>query len=424
MYVCGPTVYQRAHIGTRARSWSDVARNWLRARLRRDARPQHHGHQRQDLRGCAGRKARKLAEEASRWYLEDTTDLGLGMPDYLPKATEMVPQIVRLIEELIERDSPTPSRVTCTSASRAIRITGGFGPEARPGRGAGAEPAQGGSARLRALEGEQAGRGHVVGVALGPRPARLAHRVLGDGREAARPGVRDPRRGARPRLPPPRERARAVGGAGASSPGSGCTTGCSSSPARRCPSRSGTSSRFARRSRVGARDAARPLPRGHWRKPIDFSEETLAARRRGRTVPRGFPEPLEAAGGRGSASPPRSTTTSTPRGARRMHGWRDHDLLRRALGVFGLASLAERMTLPRRWSIGPASGGARQRRLRGGRPPSRQIEAAGWEVRDVADGFRLVPHGDAELVYGRNAVREALRGPRAVRELWATERAL
>jgi 23S rRNA (guanosine2251-2'-O)-methyltransferase len=29
-----------------------------------------------------------------------------------------------------------------------------------------------------------------------------------------------------------------------------------------------------------------------------------------------------------------------------------------------------------------------------------------------------------EHVYGRNAVREALRGPRAVRELWATERAL
>ena len=30
----------------------------------------------------------------------------------------------------------------------------------------------------------------------------------------------------------------------------------------------------------------------------------------------------------------------------------------------------------------------------------------------------------SEQVYGRNAVREALRGPRAVRELWATERAL
>ena len=30
----------------------------------------------------------------------------------------------------------------------------------------------------------------------------------------------------------------------------------------------------------------------------------------------------------------------------------------------------------------------------------------------------------SESVYGRNAVREVLRGPRAVRELWATERAL
>src|SRR5215210_950130 len=30
----------------------------------------------------------------------------------------------------------------------------------------------------------------------------------------------------------------------------------------------------------------------------------------------------------------------------------------------------------------------------------------------------------SELVYGRNALREALRGPRAVRELWATERAV
>ena len=38
----------------------------------------------------------------------------------------------------------------------------------------------------------------------------LAHRVLGDGRGAARPELRDPRRRARPRLPAPRERARAV----------------------------------------------------------------------------------------------------------------------------------------------------------------------------------------------------------------------
>ena len=47
-------------------------------------------------------------------------------------------------------------------------------------------------------------------VALGPRPAGLAHRVLGDGGGGVRAGVRDPRRRARPRLPASRERARAV----------------------------------------------------------------------------------------------------------------------------------------------------------------------------------------------------------------------
>ncbi len=33
------------------------------------------------------------------------------------------------------------------------------------------------------------------------------------------------------------------------------------------------------------------------------------------------------------------------------------------------------------------------------------------------------PTGDAMVLYGRNAVHEALRGPRAVRQVWATERA-
>ena len=42
--------------------------------------------------------------------------------------------------------------------------------------------AQARSGRLRAVEGAQAGRGHGLGRALGARPARLAHRVLGDGR--------------------------------------------------------------------------------------------------------------------------------------------------------------------------------------------------------------------------------------------------
>ena len=76
-----------------------------------------------------------------------------------------------------------------------------------------------------------------------------------------------------------------------------------------------------------------------------------------------------------------------------MHEWRDHDLLRRALGVFGLESLAEQAEAPadvvelaeRRQVARAARDFDEADRLRGA------IEAAGWEARDEADGYRLVP---------------------------------
>ena len=49
-----------------------------------------------------------------------------------------------------------------------------------------------------------------MGVTLGERPPGLAHRVLGDVREAPRDQLRDPRRRHGPRVPTPRERDRAV----------------------------------------------------------------------------------------------------------------------------------------------------------------------------------------------------------------------
>jgi cysteinyl-tRNA synthetase len=45
----------------------------------------------------------ELARRATRWYLEDTDALGLGRPDVEPLATETVPEIVALIEDLVER---------------------------------------------------------------------------------------------------------------------------------------------------------------------------------------------------------------------------------------------------------------------------------------------------------------------------------
>ena len=76
-----------------------------------------------------------------------------------------------------------------------------------------------------------------------------------------------------------------------------------------------------------------------------------------------------------------------------MHGWRDHELLRRALDIFGLASLAERQDAPpeivelarQRQEARAARDFDEADRLRA------EIEAAGWEARDAADGFQLVP---------------------------------
>src|SRR5579862_1619346 len=102
MYFCGPTVYQRAHIGN-ARPF--VLGMWLRRWLRErgyDAILVHNITDVNDkIYDAAPGASAELAARATRWYLEDTGDLGLGMPDLLPKATESVPEIVAFIEELI-----------------------------------------------------------------------------------------------------------------------------------------------------------------------------------------------------------------------------------------------------------------------------------------------------------------------------------
>jgi cysteinyl-tRNA synthetase len=134
----------------------------------------------------------------------------------------------------------------------------------------------------------------------------------------------------------------------------------------------------------------------HWRKPIDFSEETLqaaAARtERFREVFRNPSEPAPAdAWDRFAAA--LDDDFNTPEALALMHDWRDHELLRRALTVFGLASLAEAATAPadvvelaeRRRQVRAEGDFEQADRLR------QEIAAAGWEVRDVEGGFQLVP---------------------------------
>src|SRR5204863_4172818 len=77
----------------------------------------------------------------------------------------------------------------------AVGATAGAARRRRP------EPAEGGPTRLCTLEGYEGGGGHLLGIALGPWSAGLAHRVFRDGREVSRSELRDPSRRARPGLP-------------------------------------------------------------------------------------------------------------------------------------------------------------------------------------------------------------------------------
>jgi cysteinyl-tRNA synthetase len=105
MYVCGPTVYARAHIGN-ARPY--VIAVWYKRWLRERGYDVTLVHNITDVNdkiyeAAPGASAAR-AEEATRWYLEDTGRFGLDEVDHWPRATETIDEIIALIVGLIERD--------------------------------------------------------------------------------------------------------------------------------------------------------------------------------------------------------------------------------------------------------------------------------------------------------------------------------
>ena len=104
MYFCGPTVYARAHIGN-ARPF--ILGIWLRRWLRSRGYEATLVHNITDVNDkiyeAAPGASAPLAEQATQWYLDDTRDLGIGEPDFWPKATEHIPQIIDFAQRLIER---------------------------------------------------------------------------------------------------------------------------------------------------------------------------------------------------------------------------------------------------------------------------------------------------------------------------------
>jgi cysteinyl-tRNA synthetase len=108
IYVCGPTVYGRLHVGN-ARPY--VVFSLLKRFLEREGYETTLVVNVTDVNDKIYDAAREqevssedLAREMTAAYIADTDALGLGRPDEEPKATETIGPIVALIEQLIERD--------------------------------------------------------------------------------------------------------------------------------------------------------------------------------------------------------------------------------------------------------------------------------------------------------------------------------
>jgi cysteinyl-tRNA synthetase len=136
------------------------------------------------------------------------------------------------------------------------------------------------------------------------------------------------------------------------------------------------------------------LLRGHWRKPLDFNTGTLEqARAEAASFRNVFRAPSEPGGNWSDFQAALDDDFNTPEALAVLHRWRDHELLRRGLAVFGLDSLAEREEAPHE-VVRLAEARLLAREARDFTESDRlrdEIAAAGWEVRDVTGGFELVP---------------------------------
>jgi cysteinyl-tRNA synthetase len=109
MYVCGPTVYDRAHLGNaRPVVVFDVLYRLLRheygaghvtyVRNFTDVDDKINARAAQD-----GREIAQITAETTQWFLDDMAALGALEPDAMPRATAYIPQMVAMIGDLIAK---------------------------------------------------------------------------------------------------------------------------------------------------------------------------------------------------------------------------------------------------------------------------------------------------------------------------------
>jgi cysteinyl-tRNA synthetase len=107
IYTCGPTVYNFIHIGNaRAFVMFDVVRRYLQYRGYRVKYVQNLTDVDDKIINRAkeeGVSASEVAEKYIRYYFEDADSLGIQRADYHPRATDFIPEMVSLIEKLLEK---------------------------------------------------------------------------------------------------------------------------------------------------------------------------------------------------------------------------------------------------------------------------------------------------------------------------------
>ena len=109
MYVCGPTVYDRAHLGN---ARPVIVFDVLYRLLRHVYGDKHVTYVRNftdvddkiNARAAeSGRSIGDITDETIQWFLDDMGAVGAMEPDHMPRATAYIPPMVAMIEDLIAK---------------------------------------------------------------------------------------------------------------------------------------------------------------------------------------------------------------------------------------------------------------------------------------------------------------------------------
>jgi cysteinyl-tRNA synthetase len=402
MYICGPTVYQRVHVGN-ARPY--VLGLWLKRWLDRNGYETKLVSNITDVddrvyEASATQRlpSRELASMATEWYRQDTEDLGLGRPDVEPLASETIPEIIALVQELLERDAAYVADgdvyFRVARFPEYGRLSGARLDEMIAQEPSDLKEDQRDFALWKAQKPAEdyawespwgLGRPgwHIECSAMSEKYLGPEFEIHGGGNDL--------------RFPHHENEFAQSRAAGRPFARIWVHNGMLELDEEKMAKSVGNVRTLRDVIDTWGREAVLVyFLTGQWRKPIDFSPEAMesatARAERIREVFRNPSEPAPAGAWERFANA-LNDDFNTPEALAVMHEWRDHDLLRRALEVFGLESLAEQAEAPAELvSLAERRAAARaERRFDDADQLREEIEAAGWEVRDVAEGFQLVP---------------------------------